>query len=144
MGRWTYYSPLLLGFVFILLLNDSLREQQWMLPLTPLRQWLAVLGLAVGFGLLVQLVMVGAQGAFAQVLPVPGGRSFRGRPAVLGGASLVAAVAATIVAAFLYNEGLRSAAWTLGVVAAVAYLLVCLVYFWSMPIAVHDFGARGD
>ena len=86
MGPWAYYSPLWLGALLVLALNDSLRGlmvwPEWL-------EWLAVAGVAVLAGVQAQVLTIGAQGLFAQVLPVPIGKSIRGGPAVLGGTLLI-------------------------------------------------------
>ncbi|HPM23412.1 MAG TPA: hypothetical protein PLP66_05865, partial [Phycisphaerae bacterium] len=76
MGRATYYSPLWLGALLVLALNEPLRVG---LTLPDATEWLIVAALAIAAGLQSQVLLVGAQGAFAQVLPVPWGRSVRGR-----------------------------------------------------------------
>ncbi len=137
MGRWTYYSPFVLGVAFALLSKDLFDEQA---PTDPAwRYWLVIGVASVMVGLFAQLGMLGVQGAFARVLPVPGGRSVRGSGPVVVGWMLLASLAAAGVSALLIWDGLWLAAtWSGG--AAVAALLVALVaYVWCWPAAEADF-----
>ena len=137
MGRWTYYSPLWLGALLVLLMNESVRAQ---LPKAePWVQWLAVAGLAVVFALQCQVLMIGAQGAFAQVLPVPGGKSIRGRAAVVTGGLLIAWFGLVGVTVLLGYEEVTTAATVLGVLSLASLGGAIVVYVWSLPIAVADF-----
>jgi hypothetical protein len=137
MSRWTYYSPLWLGALLVLLMNDSLRT---LLPrMEPWATWLIVAGVAAAVGMQCQLVMVGAQGAFAQVLPVPRGRSIRGRGAVVGGWLLIAWAGLSGVAAFLAVESVTWAATMIGVLSLVALGGVLAAYAWCLPAAQADF-----
>lgn len=146
MGRGAYYSPLLLGILLVLLLNESVRDpvSTWSVS----AQWLVVAAVAVGVGVACQVLMVGAQGAFAQVLPVPGGRSIRGRAAVVSGWLLIAAIVLSAVSAMLsyeeaaQNEELTTAAIVLGIVSLVALGGFLVIYVWSIPAAMPDFRAR--
>ena len=138
MGRWTYYSPLWLGAALSLVIMLTYRQ---FLP--ELSDWLLALvvaGACVLIGLVCQLVIVAVQGAFAQVLPVPGGRSVRGRGAVVCGWLLMAAIACGVVAGALWiEEGM----WLASLVLAVLGLgLLCgavITYLWCWPLAVRDF-----
>ncbi len=140
MGLWTYYSPLLLGtlLAWLIAANSWSTVEIW--PAWQ-RTLLLVLGCPLVGGLC-QVGMLGAQGAFAQVLPVPPGRSIRGRAAVLTGAAILATLAAGAVAVFLAVQDVRAAAWTLAAIAALCLLLAASAYAWNIPAAVHDFGER--
>lgn len=137
MGRFTYYSPALIGAAitatFAKTLTDSAPAMFRDMP------WLWVTIYAVVVGILFQILMVASQGVFAQVLPVPGGRSIRGRAAVAGGTLLDLGIGALAVAAFLHGEGLRLAAMILAIVSGAALIAFGGLYFWSMPLAVRDF-----
>lgn len=137
MSRFTYYSPLWLGFLLTWPLKDvlsdnapaALRDTPWV--------WVALL--AVCAGVVAQLLMVGAQGAFAQVLPVPRGRSIRGRGAVFGGMEILAAAALAPITLLLRSEGLTTAATATAGAGGALALLALVTYVWCMPAAQQDF-----
>lgn len=137
MGRWTYYSPLLIGVIGVLLINDSLRAG---LPtMEPWLQWVFVAIAAVNVALACQVLLIGAQGAFAQVLPVPRGRSIRGSAAVAGGWLLIAWITLGFVARLLYGEDVMLAAYILGGASLAAFIAFAIVYIWNIPVAAKDF-----
>ncbi len=140
MGPWTYYSPLWIGALLVLALADLIRAG--LPPMAPWAQWLAVAGLAVLSGVQCQLLMIGAQGAFAQVLPVPWGRSIRGRPAELVGWLWIAWVLLSAVTALLAYEGLAPAAWVIGGLGVADLAVAVVAYAWNVPAAVPDFRSR--
>ena len=89
--------------------------------------------------------MVGAQGAFAQVLPAPGGRSIRGRIAVVSGGLILATLLLALIAAVLFKdktEDLRTVARVIGAGAMGTAVSALIAYFWGMPAAVADFGGK--
>ena len=141
MGRWTYYSPLWLGPLLVLALNESLRElvPRW----EPWAQWLLVAVVAVVVGLQCQVLLIGAQGAFAQVLPAPRGRSVRGGGAMLAGGLLIAWVGLSGVTVLLSCEAVTTAAIVLGVLSLAALAGALTAYAWNLPAAVADFGREG-
>lgn len=138
MNRWTYYSPLLVGVVLVLAVNDALRES--MLTYQPWQQWSIIGLIALVAGVQCQVLMVGAQGAFAQVMPVLGGRSIRGHGAVLAGWMLIGWGVLSSVAALLGFEAVTTAAIVVGVVALASLAGAIVVYVWNLPAAVDDFG----
>jgi hypothetical protein len=140
MGRWTYYSPLGLGVLLVLLLNDSLRAS--VPTYAPAVQWLIVAAYALGAALAAQVLMIGAQGAFAQVLPVPRGRSIRGGAAVSAGWLFIAWVVLGLTTALLYSEEIGTAALVLGVCDLAALAGALGIYFWNIPAALPDFLAE--
>lgn len=141
MGAWAYYSPLWLGALLVLALNESIRA---LVPtLSPGQQALVVAAAAAVVGLECQLLMVGAQGVFAQVLPVPRGRSIRGGGARLAGGLLIAALGFGDVAALLGYEGLFWPATVLAAVALAAGAGAAVVYIWETPAAAADFRTDG-
>ncbi|MBK9127630.1 MAG: hypothetical protein IPM13_07490 [Phycisphaerales bacterium] len=140
MGRWSYYSPLLIGALLVLSLADQVRQQ--IAPAGGPLGWLAVWAAAVAFGVHCQVLMVGAQGAFAQVLPVPRGRSIRGSAAAAAGWLLIAWCVLAMATLLLGMEAVTPAAWTVGIAALAALLGAGLVYAWNIPAAVEDFGAE--
>ncbi len=142
MGRFTYYSPFGLGFALILILHGWVRESSpAVLAAWP---WLFVGLVAIGVGLLCQLVMIGVQGAFAQVLPAPGGRSIRGGAARLAGGLLIGCGAAALIGALLRSEGLGVASWVLLGLSAAQAAGAILIYIWSWPTALRDFAEEAD
>ena len=141
MGPWTYYSPLWLGAALVLALNDALRAG--LPPMAPWVRWLVVAGVAVVAGLQAQVLLIGAQGAFAQVLPVPWGRSIRGGAAAGAGWLLMAWVGLSCTTVLLGYEAVTQAAVALGILSATALAGALLVYLWNLPVAVADFTDRG-
>ncbi|HQL53991.1 MAG TPA: hypothetical protein PLQ87_04730 [Phycisphaerae bacterium] len=136
MGRATYYSPLWLGALLVLALNEPLRVG---LTLPDATEWLIVAALAIAAGLQSQVLLVGAQGAFAQVLPVPWGRSVRGRSAALAGWLLIAWVWLSVVTVMLGFETVTQAALVVGALSLAALAGALIVYIWNIPAAVRDF-----
>lgn len=142
MGFWTYYSPLGVGFLLTLALHDTIRAHAPVLPAWA--EWPFVIGVAVVVGLLCQLLMIGAQGVFAQVLPVPAGRSIRGRGAVVGGSLLVTCVALGAIAGLLRSEQLGAAALVIGLLSLASGAGAAITYVWCWPVAVRDFDRRAS
>jgi hypothetical protein len=140
MERWAYYSPLWLGALLVLALNDALRAALPLMP--PWASWLVVAGVAVLAGLQAQVLLVGAQGAFAQVLPVPRGRSIRGGAAAAGGWLLIAWVLLSGVTVLLGGEAVTEAAIVLGILSLVALGGAIVIYAWNIPAAIADFGSE--
>ncbi len=143
MNRFSYYSPIWIGALIGVVLARSWLQQQSGLP-----PWQVNLIYFVGcplFGVLCQLFFVGTQGAFAQVLPVPGGRSIRGRAAVVAGALLMSGMALGGLAMLSMNEeGVGQVVMRAFLMAAGAALLAAIVaYLWALPLAAKDFPA-GD
>ena len=137
MGRWTYYSPGWLGAVFAVLAHDLYGEA---LPAGGTQEyWASVVGVALAFGLLCQLTMLGAQGALGQVLPVPGGRTIRGRGATATGWLILLSVALAAVTGLLRWEAVSLAANVFAGAAGLAAAGALGVYAWSWPTAVRDF-----
>ncbi len=139
MGRFGYYSPLWAGALLVVLLNDTLRAA---LPTawSDGVRWLAVVGAALAAGIQSQVLMFGAQGAFAQVLPVPFGKSIRGGGAVAAGWLLIAWVVLSAVTVLLGVEEVTQAAVVLGLLSLLALAAAIAVYAWNLPAAVADFG----
>jgi hypothetical protein len=136
MGRWTYYSPLVLGTLLVVAMNESLRA---MLTWSDWAEWLVVTGVAVAVGIQCQVLMIGAQGAFAQVLPVPFGKSIRGGAATLAGWLLIAWVILSAITVLLGFEAVTQAAVVVGIASLAALASMIVVYVWSLPAAVADF-----
>jgi hypothetical protein len=134
---WTYYAPLWLGTLITAAVMALGWNGLWERPGWQSALWL--LGVAPAVGLICQIEMLGAQGAFAQVLPVPGGRSVRGSGAVLSGALVLAAVNAGIVCAMFVFEGARTQATWTAIFSGAALLAAFAAYAWSLPAAARDF-----
>jgi len=139
MGPWSYYSPLWLAALVVLALNDSIRSA---MARPDWQEWLVVAGSALAAAVQAQLAMFGAQGVFAQVLPVPIGKSIRGGPAVLSGALLLGWVLLSCAAILLGYEEVGLPARMVGVAALAALAGALVVYIWALPTAVADFRAR--
>ena len=141
MGFWTYYSPLGLGILLTLVLQGDVWQWylDWMPTLEDSLRWPIVLATAAGVGLGCQLALIGTQGAFAQVLPVPGGRSVRGRAAVVSGALILVGLALGIIAALLQAEEVGVAPIAVGGASLAAGLGAVITYVWSWPTAERDF-----
>jgi hypothetical protein len=137
-GPWVYYAPLWLGS---LLAAGLYLGNLGQLPAWPV--WVHVIVVVFGaplVGLVLQVALVGAQGAFGQVLPVPRGRSIRGGGAIFAGGLLLAWFAFTLVCVLLCVEQLLVAAFVVGVLAVVSLAAAGIVYAWNLPTAVRDFG----
>jgi hypothetical protein len=140
MGFWAYYSPVGIGLLVTLALHETVRAHGPVLP--GWAEWPFVVGVGLGVGLLCQLMMIGVQGAFAQVLPVPVGRSIRGRGAVIGGVAMIACVGLAAVTGLLHSEDLRTAAMITGALSLAAGVGALITYIWCWPVAVRDFGRQ--
>jgi len=140
MSLWSYYSPLGLGLLVTLVLHETVRAHAPAMP--SWAEWPFVVGVGLVVGLLCQLMMIGVQGAFAQVLPVPVGRSIRGRAAEIGGCLIMGCVALAVVAVLLRLDELSSAALVVGVLSAVSGAGAVITYIWCWPTAVRDFDER--
>lgn len=140
MSRWTYYCPLWLGAIIAAAVGYSALGQ-----LPPMATWLLYVLYVAGClltGVQCQLAMIGAQGLFAQVLPVPHGRSIRGGAAMLGGTFLLGWVALSVVTALLWTEKLPVAPLVLAVVSVLCLAGAVITYVWCWPVAVRDFDSR--
>lgn len=140
MGRWTYYSPLGLGFLLVLALNEPVRAG--LATQGAGMQWGVVIGAAILVALHCQVLMIGAQGAFAQVLPVPRDRTIRGRSAVQSGWLLIAWVACSSVTVLLASQEVTTAAIVIGVISLAALAGALILYAWSLPTADDEFGEK--
>jgi hypothetical protein len=143
MGPWSYYAPLWLGLLLPFGMQHAVFAHPTIAGLSPAAQWPALVLLGIVTGIQFQLLMVGAQGAFAQVLPVPGGRSIRGRAAVVGGTLTISAVLLLWIAFLLRpSDGFSTPATIVIGCSAAAALLAMLIYLWSLPMAARDFASR--
>jgi hypothetical protein len=138
MGLWTYYAPFGLGLLITLVLHETVQAHAPALPEWADWPFVVVVGLVAG--LLCQLMMIGVQGAFAQVLPVPIGRSIRGRSAVVGGCLMIGCVALAAVALLLQMEEFGGAALGVGVLSGLCAVGAIITYVWCWPMAARDFG----
>lgn len=137
MNAWSYYAPLWLGTLIAALVMSLGWNTLWDRP-----GWqvaLLLLSIAPAVGLICQVQMIGAQGAFAQVLPVPGGRSVRGPGAVLAGVLLLAAVNGGLIGGLFVAEGAATQATWMGIFSGAALVASFVGYAWSLPAAMRDF-----
>lgn len=140
MGVWTYYSPLWLGTILAAFVSLSSREA---FPPLPPWGWALIVGVGCPLaGAVCQLAMVGAQGAFAQVLPVPWGRSIRGRGAVVSGGLLLACIGFGVAATLVGFEGVSTPAIVVGSISGGFGLAALGTYIWCAPTASRDFSVR--
>jgi len=137
MGRWTYYSPSLLGAALAVI--TFLTYEEMLPPWSGWQRGLMLIGSAMGCGLLCQLAMLACQGAFAQVLPVPGGRSIRGGSAAAAGWALLGALVLALATFLLAVERVRTGTLVAGVLAGILAGAAAVIYVWNWPIAVRDF-----
>lgn len=137
MSAWTYYSPLWLGVLLAVAMNDTIQGQAQ--ASSAAVGWLIVLAVGVVLGLAGQLMLIGGQGAFAQVLPVPLGRSIRGRAAAVGGFLIIVFVVLAIATWLLRSEEFLSASTISGVGGLAAALGAIITYVWCWPMAIRDF-----
>jgi len=141
MGRLAYYSPLVIGALLALSMYDVLLRGAAWLP--PGLEWLYVALWCVAAGLGAQLLLIGAQGVFAQVLPVPGGRSIRGRGAATAGFLMLFALGCGVGAWLVSSEEFRTPARVLAGLGMAAAAGAILTYVWCWPTAVRDFADSG-
>jgi len=137
MGFLTYYAPLGIGLLITLVLHETVRAHAPALPAWA--DWPFVVAVGVIVGLLCQLLLIGVQGAFAQVLPVPIGRSIRGRGAMVGGFLIILAVGLGAVAVLQWLEEMVGVAVVVGVLSGVCAAGAAVTYLWCWPTAVRDF-----
>lgn len=140
MGPWTYYSPLWLGTIIAGVVGYSALDE--LPPMATWLLWVVFVGGSVLVGVECQLVMIGAQGVFAQVLPVPRGRSIRGQGAVIGGCFLLGWVAFGVVSSVLLLQQLHVVPLVLAGVSVVCLAGAVVTYAWCWPFAVRDFDKR--
>jgi hypothetical protein len=137
MGSFAYYSPIGLGLLLTLIANAVIRER---LPddMSPGVAWVIIVLIGLLVGLACQLLLIGAQGVVAQVLPVPVGRSIRGRPAVIAGFLILGTV--VLLMAGLISSSESAAAGTIFfILAAIAAVTAIVIYAWCWPMAQRDF-----
>ncbi|MEP0846543.1 MAG: hypothetical protein HRF50_06935 [Phycisphaerae bacterium] len=137
MSRWTYYCPLWVGALLALPLHQTIAESWPGLP--PKMYWPYVCAVSIVAGGICQLMLIGAQGAFAQVLPAPGGRSIRGRGAAVAGALLMLGLTVAVAAVLLASEAFGAGAWIVGALAGTLLIASVVTYAWCWPAAVRDF-----
>jgi predicted membrane channel-forming protein YqfA (hemolysin III family) len=137
MSAWTYYAPFWLGtlcpaIVYCFRLTSMPNRPIWAHLLAPV--------FFIITGVVLQLGVIGLQGVFAHVLPVPRGRSIRGRVAtavgclllswfVLGGMAMLIGLLSESPILFL----------VLVVSSGISLLVAATTYALHIPAAVHDF-----
>lgn len=129
------------GFALAALMHDTIWASS-PIKLNENLHWVVVFLVGLSWAIAFQLLMVGSQGLFAQVLPVPGGRSIRGGMAVLGGALIWLFVLSTSIARLLAGEQLKWVPTAMGVVGLLAAIGAVICYVWGWPTAVRDFADR--
>lgn len=137
MGRMTYYAPLLIGFLFgaataNLAFPELDAASRWWF-------WTGVVLMGLQVGVVCQTAMIGAQGVWAQVLPVPGGRSIRGQIAVFSGTCLLASMVTGVASGLLLLEDMTTPALIVGVLHWALLLTAIGGYIWGWPLARRDF-----
>lgn len=142
MGPWTYYAPFLIGLLLPFGLQQAVFAHPTVAAMSSGAQWAALVGLALLLAVQFQLLMIGAQGAFAQVLPVPGGRSIRGRAAVVAGSMIIASQIPTWIIQLLWSGSLSAPVFVVGSIGLIAGATAVLIYLWSWPLAARDFASR--
>ncbi len=140
MGFWTYYLPFGIGLLITLVLHETVWGHAPVMP--EWAEWPFVAGVGVGVGLICQLMMIGVQGAFAQVLPVPRGRSIRGSGAVVVGVCLIGGVAFAVVAVLLRSDEMPVAPLVLAIISLLCLAGAIVTYLWCWPVAPRDFDNR--
>jgi hypothetical protein len=127
MSGWTYYAPFSLGTLGTAAAYCSRLSS---MPSRPIWTHLLAPVFFVLTGVVLQLGMIGLQGAFAGVLPVPLGRSIRGRVATVVGYLLLSCLV-------LGHIGI-----TIGLLSAFSLLPLVLTVLSAISLlaaAVHDF-----
>ena len=76
---------------------------------------------------------------FAQVLPVPVGKSIRGRGAVITGCLILAASVVSGASCLIAMDEVTRAAIVIGVIGAALVLCALGAYIWCPPAAARDF-----
>lgn len=134
MTRFGYYAPFWIGVAIGIgvLMADGYEN-------VPAPRGLFIAGEGLLSGLAFQLVMLGLQGTFAQVLPVPIGRSIRGRGAVITGGLLILSVLAGVAARLVAVDEVTFATIVIGIASGICFLCAIGVYIWCLPAAVRDF-----
>lgn len=141
MGPWTYYAPFIVGLLLPFGVHQAILDHPTIARLPAWQQWLTLGGFSLLTGLSCQLLMVAAQGAFAHVLPVPRGRSIRGRAAAIAGTLLACCVASLWAAGVLWSEQMGQPALVMGIIGGLAGVIALLIYIWFWPMADRDFAA---
>ena len=142
MGPLTYYLPFIFGLLLPFGCHQTYMDQPRVMQMDPWQQWMVIAGFGLAYAIIFQALMIGSQGAFAQVLPVPFGKSVRGRGAVVCGATLIGAVICASAGAFLYYEDATTPALVTLAIAAGFGVVSLVAYVWAWPMAVRDFAAR--
>lgn len=134
MTRLTYYAPFWIGVAIGVgvLLADGYENIPS--PRVPI-----IAGQALLAGLAVQLTMLGLQGAFAQVLPVPVGRSIRGKGAVITGVLIMLSGLGGVAARLIAVDEVTRGTIVVGIASGVCFACAIGVYIWCLPAAVRDF-----
>lgn len=137
MSPFAYYSPMLVGVVLIFSMSGAIRESY---PTYSDAAWYAMLTyLALRTAVHCQFIMIGLQGVYAQVLPVPMGKSIRGGAAVAAGSLILISALGFAAWALLISEWMVIGATIAAIIATGSGLGAAVVYVWNIPAAVRDF-----
>lgn len=136
MSAFAYYSPLWVGAALAVAIFSAVYD-----TLAPShRLWVGLLGCPAA-GIACQLALIGFQGSFAQVLPVPGGKSIRGRGAMLCGALILLGMGFALAAFLVGYDGLAGVASVATILAGGSLAAALGAYFWCVPAAITDFAS---
>ena len=139
MGPWTYFAPLIIGVLLPFGVHQVIFDQPRIAKLPVWEQWTALCGFALITGLSCQLIMIAAQGAFARALPVPRGRSIRGRSAAVTGTLIAGCVGSLWAAGLLWSQQMSEPGTVMAVIGGICGVVALLIYLWSWPMADSDF-----
>ncbi len=108
----------------------------------PNPRWLILAAISVPAGVVCQLLFIGTQGTFAQVLPVPIGRSIRGRGAVVTGALIILTIVAAAIAWLSAVDEITGVTIAAIIISAACGLCAAGGYIWCLPTSVRDFAGE--
>ncbi len=138
MGPWTYYSPLWLGTLASAGANFTVL---WSISEGPIWRFMITIPIrSVAIGLGLQLTLIGLQGLFARVLPVPVGRSIRGGGAQVVGSLVLGHEAIGLLGVALYFlSDLLTLTFVFFGLSGACLAIALIIYVMNLPIAAHDF-----
>lgn len=139
MGAVTYYSPFFIGIIFTFLRREVVLDSWTTAGGSAETAWIWFTTIACRNAVFAQFLLIGAQGVLAQVLPVPIGRSIRGRTAAWIGAQIIITIACAIAAGLFHSEERLWLYWTFLGIGGVTLAIAALLYIWNLPTAIRDF-----
>lgn len=143
MSAFAYYSPFWLGTLLSIAVAAAVYDELplgFRAELSTSLQRVLIGAAALLIGGLCQLAMLGIQGATAQVLPLPVGRSIRGRGAASVGILVLIFISVGAVAGMLWAEQLTLAWRVAAGLSLAAGVSAVIGYVWCVPAALRDFG----